>query len=214
MISPSRKRCSPRARLNDQITVHIRTVKGLDKYNNHHEMRHFYSHLAKVKQTDEDGKDTWSRDERIRRLFDQKKAFSKPSLLKVRPGTIKSSDERTKVIDAGGRLIIPKQYYDRAVDLYDGASVVYKEMDLRETEEMQRQIETISERLTPKPVKKLIVKSRVFTARTSPVQVKSSSVLQAKFNRMIQLIDSLPTLDTIRLRRSATPQLQYRSDLL
>lgn len=209
MLSPSRKSATPRARLNHEITAHIRGVKGLCKHNAHHDMRQFYSHLSKPKPVEIEASGTL--EERIQVLFTQKQAFAKPTLLKFRPGTRKSNGENQQVIEAGGRLIIPKQYYDKAVDLYDGTKEIYKELGLKETQEMQRNIDDIAERLLHKPGRKLVAKSRVYTPRSLTPQVKSASVLQTKCNHLLAVIESASRFE--HSSRAATP-LFWRSDLL
>lgn len=201
-----------RNRLNFGITEHLKKVKGLGKITLKHQLRQFDSALqaTTTQNVYEDDDDIPDRDARIKALFMRKKSIQ--SKLKIRPGTLKSADERTKVIEASGRLVIPKQYYDRAVEVYDGSQIIIKELDLKETEEMQRQFKIIAERISPSRNKRLKIKSRVFSPVANAHRSVTPTHLESRFNGMLRLLEPFRGIEAI-LKRSATPRIRKISTL-
>ena len=102
-----------RTRLNHNITEHLLRVKGLGRITLKHQLRQFDSALQQhtTKEVYEYDEEAPDRDTRIRELFARKKSIQHQ--FKIRPGTLKSADERTKVIEASGRLVIPKKRYQQ-----------------------------------------------------------------------------------------------------
>lgn len=196
-----------RSRLNIDVTKHLLKVKGLGRVTIHHQLRKFEANLKlmgpeAVYDYEEEAPD---RDSRIRMLFERKKTMKRER--EIRPGTLKSADERTKVIEASGRLVIPKQYYDRAVEVYDGSQIIIKDLDLKETEEMQRNVRRLIDRVVPPP--KLRVKSRVFAHFDSPVH---RALTPANYEKKCNLV--LDILEKEMRSRSMTPSFKSRSPVV
>lgn len=192
-----------RTRLNIDVTQHLLKIKGLGRTTIHHQMRRFEDNL-KLMGSDvlyEYEDDPPGRDSRIRMLFERKKTMKRQR--EIRPGTLKSSDERTKVIEASGRLVIPKRYYDRAVEVYDGSQIIIKDLNLRETEEMTRNVKRLIDRVVPPP--KLRVKSRVYSPLTSPL---SRAATPMNYERKCN--DVLKILEEEMRSRSMTPNFKIR----
>lgn len=137
-------------------------------------------------------------DPRIHLIFCEKKIFTS-ARVKLRPGSIKSSDEKLHIIESSSRLLIPRQYYDRTVEKYDGTAEIYRELKLRETEEFTRQFQDLSERLFPTNQRKRHVKSKVYLPRSQTPP--PSAPLQTRLNTIFDLIDSVQA----PYRRSQTP---------
>ena len=176
-----------RSHINTDVTQHLLKIKGLGKVTIHHQLRKFEDHLKLLSpqvmyEYENEGND---RDLRIKVLFERKKVMKRQR--EIRPGTLKSADERTKVIEASGRLVIPKKYYDQAVQVYDGSQIIIKDLDLKETDEMQRQVQRLIDRVSPPP--RLKCKSRVYSQLGSPSHRSTTPAsYEGRCNQVLQIL--------------------------
>jgi len=175
MMNPGKPERWSRRQLTKGIHGYLQGVKGLERHLSKQALRQFSPQPHSII--------------RPSPLFTKKKSLSKAHL-HLRPGAIRSADELNTVIEASGRLIIPKSFYDRAVERYDGTAGIYREFKLRETEEVTRQIAALSERFFPPPPPSTKAKSRFFTPRSLTPQPISHNPLQNRLNTMLDLIKS------------------------
>lgn len=167
-----------RSKLTKGIEGYLQHVKGLDR-----SKQDFRSLKPQIHPTSIAPSPTQSP------LFAKKKSFSKAHF-KVKPGAIRSADELNLVIEAGGRLVIPKSFCERAMERYDGTFEIYRDMRLRETEEVTRQLDEMSKRVFAPLPSNLKVKSRYFTPRSLTPPPQTHNILETRINTMLDLINS------------------------
>lgn len=173
MMKPGRPERWSRSRLTKGIQGYLQGVKGLERRNAKQDLRQCSPQPPTLHPSP---------------LFPRKKRTK--AHFCVRPGAIRSADELNTVIEASGRLVIPKTFYDRAVERYDGAPAIYRQFKLKETEEVTRQLAALSERLFTPPSHNMKAKSRLFTPRSLTPQPLSHNSLQKRLNTMLNLIES------------------------
>ena len=108
----------------------------------------------------------------------------------IRPGSIRSSDEMTTVIESGGRLVIPKRRYERATAIYERSQTLIQDLEGSESEGMQR---ILTGQCSPSPRRHLRIRTRVY----SPVPTaEPKSPIQTRFS-ILQMALSRPFPRTI-----------------
>ncbi len=117
-------------------------------------------------------------------LHSKLKSLSTRRPVLIRPGTIRSSDEMTTVIESGGRLVIPKRHYERAIAIYEGSQTLIQDLDASEREGTQR---ILTGRFSPSPRRQLRIRTRVYspanaTEPKSPIEARFS-ILQMALSR-------------------------------
>lgn len=174
MMKPGRPERWSRSKLTKGIQGYLQSVKGLERRNPMRDLRQCSPQPHPTLQSFP--------------LFRTKKPPKAHFCL--RPGAIRSADELHTVIEASGRLVIPRTYYDRAVQRYDGTSAIYRQFKLKETEEVTRQLAALSERLFTPQSHNVKAKSRLFPIRSLTPQPLSQNSLQNRLNTVLNLIDS------------------------
>lgn len=116
-----------------------------------------------------------------------KSLYNRPPVL-IRPGSIRSSDELTTVIESGGRLVIPKKQYKQAIAIYEESQTLIQDSESTKRQGTQR---ILTGRFSPSPRRHLRIRTRVYSPTTEP-----KSPIEARFS-ILQMALSRPFPRTI-----------------
>jgi len=149
---------SPHSRLNRDIFFHLQRIKGLRKSTFRGQLPSLPGPPLSLPPL--------SLQHKLKALCTRRPVF-------IRPGTFRSSDEVTTVIELGGRLVLPRKRYEQAVELYEGLQTL-----VRSSKDSDR-VE-IRSRFSPSP-RKIRIRTRVY----SPVSAsESKSPIESSFRAL------------------------------
>lgn len=168
---------SPHSRLSKDIFSHLQRVKGLCKST-------FRDQVPSVPGPSLSPMSPLSLRHKLKEFSIRRPVF-------IRPGSIRSSDEVTTVIDLGGRLVLPRKRYEKAVQLYEDSQTLVRGLKDSGREQIQGW-------LSPSP-RKIRIRTRIY----SPVSTtEPKSPIESRF-RVLQSALSRPFPRTISLTPNA-----------